>query len=360
VVSAHSSSEGAPSLDPMSPTPSIGLGRCLAASLLASAADCDVHDVWAWNFDVEFASLLVACSASSVILAFDVEFPGFIRQEPRTGPRAVRYQVLRENVDTLRPIQLGVAIANLDGKPLGVWSFNLHFDECVDLHSAKSIAFLRQAGVDFPRHKAEGIEASVLGERLAASDLVGWHARAPWWVTFAGFYDFGYLLRMLTREKLPQNSGGFDNSLAHFCPRRYELRDELPHGSLDSLASKHGLQRRGLAHTAGSDALLTLELFFIVLTTRVDLLSQSHTEVTSSWWGSTCGMEANGTMLQTPSIWPSSSEESWDMQSNMWYQSHGQAIAATPWSNWEVERWDNSWEFQTPVLAAPTMPLLPR
>lgn len=316
-----------------------------AAAALADAVSCEVHDVWAWNLDAEFAALLMAASvvprstrvegSGSVILAFDVEFPGFLHQEPRMGARTVRYQVLRENVDRLRPIQLGVAVAGQDGVLRGVWSFNLRFDVNVDLHSAKSVAFLRAAGIDFPRHAVEGIDAAALGQRLAASALVGWHARAPWWVTFSGFYDFGYLLRMLTRDKLPQNFGGFDITLSFFCPRRHELRDELPHGSLDSVARKHGLQRRGLAHTAGSDALLTLELFLTVAGVKCDVHGS-----TSPWWASAsnCGMEEN-----------------WDVQ-NMWYQGH------PTWAqSWEGQRWEaNSWEFHAPILAAATIPLLPR
>lgn len=342
----------------MAPTPPSGRGRSFAAIALAESSNCEVHDVWSWNFDIEFASLLTAASASSVILAFDVEFPGFIRQEPRTGPRSVRYQVLRENVDRLRPIQLGMAIASLDGELLGVWSFNLRFDVDVDLHSAKSVAFLRAAGIDFPRHAAEGIEASVFGERLAASDLVGWHARAPCWVTFAGFYDFGYLLRMLTRDKLPQTFQGFNATLSTYCPRRHELRDELPHGSLDSLAEKHGIRRCGLPHTAGSDALTTLEFFLSVVgSPRLDLSPSGQSETTNSWWGSTCGMEACApAALQDTSPWPATNEEGWNVATNLWYQTQ----AAAAWPSWEFERWDNMWEFQTPVLAAQTMPLLPR
>lgn len=32
-------------------------------------------------------------------------------------------------------------------------------------------------------------------------------------------------------------------TLSSFCPRRHELRDELPHGSLDSLARPWGTLR---------------------------------------------------------------------------------------------------------------------
>merc|ERR1719261_118178 len=100
------------------------------------------------------------------------------------------------NVDQLRPIQVGCAVASTDGVLRGVWNFNLQFDVATDLHTEASVAFLSAAGVDFPRHAVEGIEASRLGERLARSALVGQHSKCPWWVTFSGAYDFGYLLKL--------------------------------------------------------------------------------------------------------------------------------------------------------------------
>lgn len=227
----------------------------------------EVHEVWAWNLEEEFSALMSAVSsaAGGTIVALDMEFPGFLRQEPRLGPRCVRYQALRENVDKLRPIQLGAAVAGADGILRGVWSFNLQFDVEVDLHTKKSVAFLRAAGIDFPRHASEGIEAALLGRHLASSMLIGQHGKAPWWVTFSGSYDLGYLLKLLTSGKpLPSDFGDFDGVLAAFCPYRHELRDQLPVGSLDSLAREHGIQRFGSAHTAGSDALLTLELYLKV------------------------------------------------------------------------------------------------
>lgn len=361
----------------MSPAPAPGL----AALALSEESACEVHDVWAWNLDEEFAALIALASAAaadcqaggeggSVILAFDVEFPGFLRQEPRSGARAVRYQVLRENVDRLRPIQLGVAVAGHDGAPRGVWSFNLRFNVDVDLHSAKSVAFLRRAGIDFPRHAAEGIDAAALGQLLAGSELVGWHARAPCWVTFSGFYDFGYLLRMLTSDKLPQNFGGFDVTLSMFCPRRHELRDELPHGSLDILAHKHGLHRRGRAHTAGSDALLTLELFLLVASSKCVGMQQQLPEQqnSDSWWGGTNELEE--TQKSRGSWWGVTGgggmEDVWDTQ-NMWYQSQQTQPTVVSWGQtWEGgERWHSSWEFQAHHLlaaaaASPMVPLLPR
>jgi len=228
----------------------------------------EVHEVWGWNLEQEFQALVAAAGAEqgSAILALDMEFSGFLHQEPRAGARAVRYQALRENVDQLHPIQLGAAVAGADGSLRGVWSFNLKFDAEQDMHTKSSLAFLRAAGLDFPRHAAEGIDAAELGRRLSGSGLVGNHSRTPWWITFSGSYDLGYLLKMLTSGRpLPQNHGAFDAELSTFCPRRHELRNELPHGSLENQARTHGVPRCGVAHTAGSDALLTLELFLRVV-----------------------------------------------------------------------------------------------
>jgi len=280
--------------------------------------DKEVHEVWEWNLEQEFTNLLAAAAGDAsggAILALDVEFPGFIRQEPRAGARSARYQALRENVDRLRPIQIGAAVAGADGSLRGVWSFNLQFDVDVDLHTKKSVEFLRAAGLDFPRHKKEGIDTATLGSMLANSMLVGQHGRAPWWVTFSGAYDLGYLLKLLTSGRpLPRDFSAFDVALGAFCPRHHELRDELPHGSLDSLARKLGVQRHGSAHTAGSDALLTLDLFMRVVGVK--------------------GTSAN--MLQK-SMWG----ENW--ASTSWY--HQGWDATTPWD----ARWGNAhWNFLPP------------
>jgi len=221
-----------------------------------------VREVWAWNLDAEFEALLGAvCGEAGTILAFDTEFPGFLREEPASVSRAVQYQALRENVDLLQPIQLGLAVSSPSGILRGIWSFNILFDIAVDLHTEASVIFLTAAGIDFPRHAIEGIDATVLGMKLGSSLLVGCHASSPWWVTFSGSYDLGYLLKLLTGGPLPCELSAFDAALAAFCPRRHEIRDQLPHGSLESLVKQRGIQRSGVAHTAGSDALATLELF---------------------------------------------------------------------------------------------------
>lgn len=226
-----------------------------------------IVEVYNWNLDHEFNNLLAAASgdaSGNAILAIDMEFPGFLRQEPRSGARAQRYQALRENVDRLRLIQLGAAVADADGTVRGAWSFNLKFDIDVDLQSEKSMAFLRAAGLDFSRHKKEGIDPGILGRKLANSSLVG--QRAPNWVTFAGAYDLAYLLKLLTNgQPLPRDAHSFDVQLGMYCRRHHELRDVLHYGSLDAWAARLSVPRYGRSHTAGSDALLTLNLFLFIM-----------------------------------------------------------------------------------------------
>jgi len=241
-----------------------------------------VHDVWESNFNLEFDALLAAVasamdadragSSCGVVVALDTEFPGVVQREESPGSSteaetAIQYRVLRDSVDLLKPVQFGIAISGADGILRGAWSFNLKFDIHTDLHTKASIDFLRSVGFDFARLATEGIEVARLGQRLAASPLVGSYlGRTPIWVTFSGGHDLAYLIKILTGcRPLPRTAAAFGAAMTSFCPRQFELRGWLPYGSLDSLISDHGLARSGLAHTAGSDALVTLELFLHVV-----------------------------------------------------------------------------------------------
>mmetsp|Transcript_62508 Transcript_62508/g.161010 ORF Transcript_62508/g.161010 Transcript_62508/m.161010 type:complete len:459 (+) Transcript_62508:95-1471(+) len=223
-----------------------------------------VHEVWSWNLEAEFNELATIVAAEAhAILAFDTEFPGFLRQEHRSAAPAARYEALRENVDVLRPIQLGVSVASADGEIRGTWSFNLAFDLSVDLHSACSVELLRGAGVDFARHATEGIDIAKFSQLLKDSPLFAQqYGGMPLWVTFSGVYDFGFLLKTLTGGRaLPLEESAFEELVSAICPWRIDLQDYMTRGSLNSLARRCGIERHGVGHTAGSDALLTLELY---------------------------------------------------------------------------------------------------
>jgi CCR4-NOT transcription complex subunit 7/8 len=227
-----------------------------------------IRNVWATNFEKEFESLLsiVRGSPAGTIMGFDVEFPGFLREEAYwCSSHEIHYQALRANVDLLKPIQIGFAVAGMDGRISNAWNFNLKFDADIDLHTESALAMLKNAGLNFAHHARFGIDASLFGLSLAGSPLVGRHGQAPCWITLSGQYDFGYLAKLLTAQQLPSDNDAFQQHLNVLCPRRCELRDQCPYGSLDTLAFQHGIVRRGSAHTAGSDALTTLELYLALV-----------------------------------------------------------------------------------------------
>lgn len=290
-----------------------------------------VREVWAWNFEEEFASFMVTAvqpclGGVGAVLALDIEFPGFLRETSKSQAPAAYYQALRENVDLLWPIQIGVAVANYDGTVRGVWSFNLRFDAAVDAHSKSSVAFLSQAGIDFERHRAEGIQAAELGRRLAASLLVGPHEHTPYWLTFSGLYDLGYLLKILTSGRpLPSEPITFNSIVSMYCPRRCDLRDILPVGSLEMLGKKHGVKRYGAAHTAGSDALLTLELYFHFLEPEATNVPRPY----EKGWG-----------LDDWSSWG---------RDRLWNSNH----TGYGWEdNWTSQRWPFAWQYHAAAAAA--------
>lgn len=287
-----------------------------------AAERCDASDVirevWAWNFDSEFSDMLavvVACGGlGGCLVALDMEFPGFVVEEPRTCSRAFRYEVLRENVDRLWPVQVGIAVADSDGTLVGVWSFNLRFDAQNDPSSPTGMAFLRRAGLDFRRHLSDGIPVEHFGGRFAHSPMFGWHRQAPWWLTFSGSYDLGYLLKLLScGSPLPTEAVAFDKAVSMVCPWRYDLRDQLPRGSLGTLGRRHGVPRKGAAHTAGSDALLTLELFLL---TR-EATAWARLGLSGGYWGS-------------EAIFPPVVPTDWLSMTSNWLQSKAPAAQEAP------------------------------
>lgn len=227
-----------------------------------------VREVWAWNLHQEFLALLSVLQAAGpgTVVALDTEFPGVLQEGAWRKARDVQYKAMKDSVVLLNPIQVGLALASANGSILGAWTFNLHFDLRFDLHTDASVNFLSAAGIDFPRHALEGIDFKVLGALISSSPLVS-HASGgapPAWLTFSGSYDLGYLMKLLSPPPFPREPCEFDDALAKLCPQCHELRDWLPHGSLEALAREHGVARCGAAHTAGSDALVTLELFLRV------------------------------------------------------------------------------------------------
>lgn len=71
-------------------------------------------------------SQLIASNAHSYI-SFDTEFAGFLR----FGPQSL-YEQVRQNVNQLKLIQLGLTVADQSERISGSWQFNFYFDRVKD------------------------------------------------------------------------------------------------------------------------------------------------------------------------------------------------------------------------------------
>jgi len=219
------------------------------------------REVWETNFEDEIKNCLAALAhVKDGFVAFDTEFPGVVCDERKAKAQTSQYRAVRDNVNILNPIQIGLAVADASGMPVGVWNFNLRFDLSRDLHADDAVEFLTAAGVDFPRHARDGIYSSRVGWSLATSPALGLDTSVKW-ITFSGSHDWGYLLKILSGKQLPNDRENYKRALEQMCPKRFELRDCLPYGSLESLLEREKIIRCGRAHSAASDALATLDLY---------------------------------------------------------------------------------------------------
>merc|ERR1711959_446883 len=106
----------------------------------------------------------------------------------------------------------------------------------------------------------------------------------------------------------------------------------LPNGSLEVLGRKHGVKRWGSAHTAGSDALLTLELFILLGGHKheaVDSTRKLGEVQQGSQWD-------EGRWQESPSEWHSGSEQ-WYSDDVCGVGASGMQVSSNEWGN---DTWD--------------------
>ena len=272
-----------------------------------------IREVWRHNLNQEF-EVLRQLILKYPYVSMDAEFPGIVARPIGifAGSKAeYHYQTLRCNVDILKPIQVGLTLWTLEGdlppqQPdaeilprMGgrspypnnlmflpcTWVFNFHFDLNEDMYAEDSIHLLQKHGVDFQRHQELGIPHNEFGSLLTTSGLV--FCDDVNWLSFHSGYDFGYLVKLLTDDALPEHQDEFFDKVTTYFPKLWDIKFLLRHAQklrssgrlastegsrmIDSLGGKSGLQdladelgcqRVGLAHTAGSDAWLTGSVFW--------------------------------------------------------------------------------------------------
>lgn len=216
------------------------------------------------------------------------------------------YQTLRCNVDLLKMIQLGITLFSAEGEvppPVSedangqpyfnqmtpapcTWQFNFRFSLEDDMYAQESTSMLTKAGIDFAKHEKNGIDPLEFGALLMSSGLV--LVDDVHWISFHSGYDFGYLMKIMLCKPLPEDEHEFHKLLTIFFPSLYDIKylmksagrnqtvNNVPltptasqiltnlgqKSGLQDIADELGVKRVGIAHQAGSDSLVTGEIYW--------------------------------------------------------------------------------------------------
>ncbi|MCD7460679.1 CCR4-Not complex caf1 ribonuclease subunit Caf1 [Datura stramonium] len=238
-------------------------------SLLPKSDSIHIREVWNDNLEEEF-DLIREIVDDYPYIAMDTEFPGVVLRPVGNFKNIndYHYQTLKDNVNMLKLIQLGLTFSDEDGNlpkcgtdKYCIWQFNFcDFNPNEDVYANDSIELLRQSGIDFKKNIEKGIDAKRFGELLMSSGIV--LNDNVYWVTFHSGYDFGYLLKILTCQDLPDTQAGFFNLINMYFPVLFDVKHLMKfcnslHGGLNKLAELLEVERVGVCHQAGSDSLLT-------------------------------------------------------------------------------------------------------
>jgi CCR4-NOT transcription complex subunit 7/8 len=238
-----------------------------------------IRKVLAHNVEYEFELIREVVTDGYCFVSMDTEFPGVIYSpSPKVGRGHLQpsdfYGCFKANVDNLKLIQLGLTLSDVKGNlpdfgtdTCYIWEFNFcDFDVEHDLHNKDSIDLLRRQGIDFNRNVNHGVHSLHFSELMLKSGLV--FNKTVTWVTFHGTYDFGYLVKILTRNNLPNSLEEFLHVLRFLFGRSvYDMKHMIRYcnglyGGLECVASSLNVGRTaGKSHQAASDSLLTWHAF---------------------------------------------------------------------------------------------------
>ena len=226
-----------------------------------------IIEVYEDNF-IEEIKILSSLLDEYNYIGMDTEFPGTV-YIVKNMTKDFYYKTLKLNVDQLKIIQLGITLTNSKGEypkyKYHTWQFNFEFDKNKDEIEQSSLNLLEQCGIDFNKLKNKGIKHKIFSEYFMISGLV----LNPdiQWVSFHGCYDFGYLLKLLVNTNLPESEKEFMNLLDMYFINYYDIktmvkRNDNLQGGLNKLAQYLEVLREGKTHQAGSDSVVTIDVYF--------------------------------------------------------------------------------------------------
>ncbi|OUZ99577.1 Ribonuclease CAF1 [Macleaya cordata] len=216
----------------------------------------------------------------------DTEFPGVVYCPTTGNPIADKtlirhlspfdhYFYLKENVNVLKLIQVGLTLSDAHGNlpdfgtdTCYIWEFNFRdFDITKDYYEVDSINLLKKQGINFKKNQEIGIDSADFAYLLLRSGLVCNNSLVTW-ITFHSGYDFAYLIKVLTGRLLPDHLSAFMGLVQGFFGSRvYDIKHMMKfcnclYGGLERVAKTLEVDREvGKCHQAGSDSLLTLKTF---------------------------------------------------------------------------------------------------
>ena len=229
-----------------------------------------IQEVYASNLKTELKKIKsIIDKREYTFIGMDTEFPGTVYNIDNIS-HDFYYKTLKLNVDSTKIIQLGITLSNKKGEfpqdyPYHTWQFNFKFDLEKDKYSEESINLLKSNGINFETLKKDGIDHKTFAKCLFNSALV--LNPAVKWVSYQGSYDFAYLLKILLNDNLPEDEKQYIDTLKLYFPEFYDVRMLIRdnefyfHGGLNKLISNLKIERKGINHQAGSDAIATIEAY---------------------------------------------------------------------------------------------------
>lgn len=226
----------------------------------------EIRNVWKHNLEEEMERISRYITSYPYV-SMDTEFPGVIAKPLGifSSTAVYIYHQIRCNVNLLSLIQLGISLSNGDGEmpePC-TWQFNFYFNREKSMSAQESMHLLDEARIDFERLKKDGIPLEIFADLFTASGLLV--NPCIKWISFHSSYDFGYLIRAVTGNDLPGAVEEFSSLLISMFPEFYDIKYLINSmgmkGGLQDLADDLKIERTGIQHQAGSDSLLTLQVF---------------------------------------------------------------------------------------------------